>query len=162
MRVTEPVEVLYLTFMHRWQRTAPPDQHLGELDGKPARNTQTERLALVLRNIAVGPNAEQVYSTLARYTRRKDGNSYVSKDHSWMEQPHLLSHGWYFEACTSLVQKQAVLHNLGRLGLSGAFSQAAEDFVADLPIERYFPTEADEPTVLAKIRAWEEKQEDDA
>ena len=159
MRVIEPVEILYLTRMQRWQRTAPPDQHQGELDGIPTRNSQTERLIYVLRDIAVGPRANNTYSILARYSRRNDGNSYISQNTSWMIQPVELSNGWYFEGCTSLVQKQSILHHLGKLGLSSIFSQAVEDFVANKSIEGYLPTEADEPAIRARIQAWEEKNE---
>lgn len=152
MRVADPVEILYLSLMHRWDRTAPPDRHEGLLDGEPARNTQTARLVYVLQKIAAG-NVERVYSTLARYTRRNDGESYISKNPSWMEQPFPLGDGWFFEGCTSLVQKHSVVHNFSKLGLSGAFGQAVEDFVAHKPIEQYFPTEAEEERILAKIHA---------
>lgn len=158
MRVIHPVEILYLSLMHRWERTAPDDRHEGLLDGKPARNTQAARLVYVLQKIAAG-NAERVYSTLARYTRRNDGESYISKNPAWMEQPFPLSDGWFFEGCTSLIQKHAVVHNFSKLGLSGAFSQAVEDFVAHKPIDQYFPTEAEEEKVLAKITEWNQANE---
>ena len=158
MRVTDPVEILYLSLMHRWQRTSPLDRHEGLLDGKPTRNTQTARLVYILQKIAIG-NVERVYSTLARYSRRNDGESYVSRNPSWMEQPYPLGDGWFFEGCTNLVQKQSVVHNLSGIGLSGAFAQAVEDFVAYQPIEQYFPTEAEERQILAKIRAWEQVHE---
>ena len=143
-------------------RTAPPDRHEGEKGGKRIRNTQIERLAFVLGNIGVGREAEQTYSTFALDSRRNDGNSYVSKDPSWMKQPTPLTDGWYLEGCTSLVQKQAMLHNFRKLGLSSAFGQAAEDFVANKSIEDYFPTDADEPAIRARIDALEEEHEDDA
>lgn len=157
MRVIDSVEVLYLSLMQRWERTAPADRHEGERDGITARNTQAERLAFVIGNIAVGRHADSVYSTLARYTRRDDGNSYISKDPSWMVQPVSLTDGWYFEGCTSLIQKQSVLNHLGKLGLSGVFSQAAEDFVANKSIQKYFPKVEDEPEILERIRAWDEE-----
>ena len=152
------VEILYLSLMHRWERTAPPDQHKGLLDGEPARNTQAARLVYVLQKIAAG-NVERTYSTLARYTRRNDGESYISKNPSWMEQPLPLGDGWFFEACTSLVQKHAIVHNFSKLGLSGALGQAVEDFVAHKSIEQYFPTEAEEEQILAKIHAQEQSRE---
>mgnify|MGYP001810446238 CR=1 FL=1 len=161
MRVIEPVEVLYLSLKHRWERTAQPDRHEGELDGVPTRNTQVERLAFLLKKIALGRHSERIHSTLARHTGRNDGNSYVSKDPSWMEQPTILTDGWYFEGCTSLVQKQAILHNLGKLGFSGPFCQATEDFVANKSIKKYLPNEDDEKEVLARIQAWEEKQDNE-
>ncbi len=39
MHLTEPVELLYLSLMLRWERSAPPDLHEGRLDGEPERNT---------------------------------------------------------------------------------------------------------------------------
>ena len=126
-RVIEPVEIMYLSLMSRWMRTAPPDRHKGEKGGKRIRNTQIERLAFVLRNIGVGPRAEQTYSTIALHSRRSDGNSYVSKDPSWMHTPTPLTDGWYFEGCTSLAQKQAELHNLGKLGFKASSSTSSPD-----------------------------------
>jgi hypothetical protein len=162
-RVIDPVEILYLYFMDRWQRTAPPDRHGGYLDGDPARNSQTARLVFMLRKIAAG-NPERHYGTLAVYSRREraEGDSYISKDPTWMKEPADLGDGWYFEGCTSLPQKQQkVLHYLGKLGLSPEFCQAAEDFVANKPIDKYLPTEAEEPAVLEKIRKWGEQHKDD-
>jgi hypothetical protein len=124
-------------------------------DEKLARNTQTARLIYVLQKIAAG-NVERVYSTLARYTRRNDGESYISKNPSWMEQAFPLGNGWFFEGCTSLVQKHSFVYNLSKLGLSGVFGQAVEDFVAHKSIEHYFPTEAEEEQILAKIHAREQ------
>ena len=154
MRVNDPVEVLYLSLMSRWQKTAPLDRHAGFLDGEPAQNTQITRLIYVLQKIAAG-NVERVYSMLARYSRRSDGESYISKNSSWMERPSPLGDGWFFEGCTSLVQKQDIVGNLSKLGLSGAFVQAVDDFIANKPIEQYFPTEAEEQLMLAKIQAQE-------
>src|SRR4051812_38655668 len=93
MRVLEPVEILYLTLMQRWEKSAPPDKHLGNLSGEPTRNTQTERLKYVFEKIALGSEAttERVYSTLSRSARRSDGESYVSKNPSWMKEPAELS-----------------------------------------------------------------------
>lgn len=158
MRVTNPVEILYLSLMHRWQRTAPIDRHEGLLDGKPARNTQTARLVYVLQKIAAG-NVEHVYSALARHTRRNDGESYISKNSSWMENPFPLGDGWFFEGCTSLAQKHFVVQQLSTFGLSGAFGQAVEDFVAHKPIEQYFPSEEEEEQILTKIHARERANE---
>ena len=127
MRVVEPVEILYLSPMQRWAKSAPPDKHQGTLDGEVARNTQTERLTYVLEKVALGAptTTQRVYSTLARYTRRQDGESYVSKKSSWMQQPVALSGEWFFEGCTSLEQKLNVVAALSHVGLSGPFVQAA-------------------------------------
>jgi hypothetical protein len=161
MRVVEPVEVLYLTLMQRWERSAPDDRHQGELDGEVKKNTQTERLKYVLEKIAIGSsaNTERVYSTLARYSRRQDGESYISRRSAWMQQPESLSGGWYFEGCTSLLQKQDVVSALSHVGISGPFVQAVADFVAHKPIERYFPTDEDENEINRRILAWEARNE---
>lgn len=157
-RISDTVELLYLALMHRWETTAPPDRHEAFLDGEPARNTQITRLAYVLDKIAV-PREDDVYSTLARYTRRNDGNSYISKDKSWMEQPHPLRGGWFFEGCTSLVQKQEIIQRLTKLGLSPAFVACVDDFVAGKSIKAYFPTEAEEAEIIARIKAKEAADE---
>lgn len=161
MRVLEPVEILYLSLMQRWANTAPLDRHQGILDGEPVRNTQTERLKYVMEKIAAGSEAttQRVYSTLARYTRRQDGESYISRRSSWMEQPEELSGGWYFEGCTSLEQKLNVVSALPHLGLSRPFVQAVAEFVAHKPFEQFFPTGEDEPEIHRRIRAWEARNE---
>lgn len=161
MRVVEPVEVLYLSLMQRWAKSAPPDKHQGLLDGEPTRNTQTERLKYVLEKVAAGSDAttQRVYSILARYTRRQDGESYVSRNSTWMEQPEALSGGWYYEGCTSLEQKLNVVSALSRVGLSGPFVQAVAEFVANKPIEQFFPTAEDEVEINRRIRAWEARHE---
>jgi hypothetical protein len=161
MRVLEPVEILYLSLMQRWALNAPPDKHQGLLDGEPARNTQTERLKYVLEKIAAGSETttQKVYSTLARYSRRQDGESYVSRNRSWMEQPEQLSGGWYYEGCTNLEQKLNVVSSLSHLGLSGPFVQAVAEFVANKPFEQFLPTPADEDEINRRIRAWEARNE---
>lgn len=157
MRVVDPVELLYLSLMDRWMRSAPPDKHQGLLDDTVVRNTQVERLRYVLEKGALGAPAttERVYATLARYTRRQDGESYVSRNPTWMHQPEELSGGWYFEGCTSLEQKKEVVSALSHVGLSGPFVQAVADFVADKSIEQFFPLPTDEPAINQRIQAWE-------
>lgn len=161
MRVLEPVEILYLTLMQRWERSAPLDKHQGHLDGEPTRNTQTERLKYVLEKIALGnpKTTQHVYSTLAVHTRRQDGESYVSRKSSWMKEPEPLSGGWYFEGCTSLPQKENVIAALSHVGRTAPFVNAVADFVANKPIAKYFPTEADEEEINRRIRAWEVRNE---
>ena len=161
MRVVEPVEVLYLSLMQRWATTAPPDRYQGSLDGQPARNTQTERLKYVLEKIAAGSDAttQRVYSTLARYTRRQDAESYISRNGSWMQQPEQLSGGWYYEGCTSLEQKLNVVAALVHVGLSRPFVQAVAEFVAHKPFDRFFPQPEDEEEITRRIRAWESRND---
>lgn len=158
MHLKDPVEVLYLALMLRWERTAPPDRQQGLLDGEPERNTQISRMAYVLRKVAAGTQ-QRAYSTLARYTRRNDGESYISKDSSWMKEPYPLSDGWYFEGCTSLVQKQSILQHLTKLGLSGAFAACADDFVAGNSVEKYLPTDQEQEEVLQKFQAREQPED---
>lgn len=161
MRVVEPVEVLYLALMQRWESSAPPDKHQGYLDGEPTRNTQTQRLKYVLEKVALGApgTTERVYSTLATHSRREDGESYISKNCSWMKEPEPLSDGWFFEGCTSLPQKENVIAALAHVGLSPAFLNALVDFVAHKPIGKYFPTLEDEPEINRRIKEWEARNE---
>jgi len=159
MRVVEPVEILYLSLMQRWERSAPLDRHQGLLNGEVTRNTQTERLKYVLEKVALGnpSTTERVFATISRYTRRQDGEAYISKSSAWMQQPEQLSGGWYFEGCTSLEQKLNVVSALSHAGLSGPFVEAVAEFVSNRPINRFLPTEEDEAEINKRIQAWEAK-----
>jgi hypothetical protein len=83
---------------------------------------------------------DDVYRSLAQYTRRPDGNSYVSKNISWMDDPKPLWGDWYVEGCQNIRQKHAVLDNLVRLGHSPEFVECARTFVEGGSIEDYLPT----------------------
>jgi len=154
-RITNTVELLYLSLMLRWERSAPPDQHQGLLDGEPERNTQITRLAYVLGKVGAGA-AKRVFPTLERFTRRNDGRSYITRDSTWMKEPYPLLDGWYFEGCTSLKQKQDILQQLTRVGVSPEFVACADDFVAGQSVEKYLPTEAEQEEILARIKSEEE------
>jgi len=132
---------LYMALMLRWGKSAPPDKHEGLLDGKLARNTQITRMAYILRKIATIEKSEGrcIYQFISKQTVRRDGNSYISKETSWMEDPHPLSDGWFFEGCTSLEQKQGILRHLARWGLPRALVNCIEDFIAGKSIENYMP-----------------------
>ena len=117
MGIKNTVEYLYLALMLRWEKDAPPDRHKGLLDDVPTRNTQITRMAYILKKIAAG-QAERTYLLLSLHSRREDGKSYISKDSSWMKESYPLTHGWFFEGCTSLDQKQRILKNLSKLDLS--------------------------------------------
>ena len=156
MHLVDPVEILYLYFMLRWERSAPPDQHKGYLDGAEERNSQISRMAYIVKKIAVGAE-ERVFNLLAMHSSRADGRSYISKDSSWMKQPYPLWDGWFFEGCTSLKQKQDIIQSLTRLGLSPAFVACVDDFVEGRSVERFKPTEEDEEIVMQKVRDWKEK-----
>lgn len=150
----QPVELLYLSLMLRWEGTAPLDGHQGSLDGDPERNTQISRMAYVLSKIAAG-SEDRVFKSLERSTRRRDGRSYISKDAAWMEQPTDLLAGWCLEGCTSLVQKHAVLDHLLQLGLSRAFIACAKDFVEGKSLEKHLPSEQQQEEI---VRKYEEQQ----
>lgn len=158
MRLKDPVEILYLSLMLRWERSAPPDKKQGLLDGKPERNTQASRMVYILRKIGAG-SEDRTFSILSTHSRRSDGESYISKNHRWMEDPRELLDGWYFEGCTSLKQKQDILQGLTKIGLSAAFVACADDFVSGESVRRYCPTEEEQEEILASIRELE-RQED--
>lgn len=151
MRVQHPVEVFYLALMHRWYTTAPPDKHLGSLDGDPARNTQVARLAFVLQKVAAG-QVQHAFSTLEKHTEREDGISHISKAKTQMREPYPLWDGWYLEGNMSMDDKrERIIRNLRHVGVSAAFIRAVEDFVEGKSIEPYFPTAEEEKIILAKI-----------
>lgn len=134
----------------RWEQKAPPDRHWGELDGVPTSNSQETRLAYVLQKVAVG-QVNGFYNSLARYTRRIDGNSYVSRNSSWMGSAHPLWEGWYVEGRQSLLQKHYLLDNLTKLGLSLEFKACTKDFVAGSSVEMYLPTDEELKVVLENV-----------
>ena len=149
----QPVEGLYLALMLRWEKNAPPDGCWGELDGTPACNSQKARMADLLRKIGVG-DERRVFPVLKRYSTRRDGRSYISRDTSWMEDPTHILDDWYLEGCTSLKQKQDILQQLTKLGFSPAFVACADDFVAGLSVTGYIPSEEEQRRI---IRDYEEK-----
>lgn len=135
--------------MLRWERQAPLPGKYGILDGEKRQNSQYARLAYILSKIAAG-NDEHVYNTLKRYTGRQDGETYFSKDPSWMTTPVLLTAGWYMEGCASGNQKLATfIPPLRQLGLSPTFLEAVSAFVEGNSIHPYMPS-AEE---LDKIQA---------
>lgn len=152
MGIKDTVEYLYLALMARWENTAPTDRRQGLLDGKPERNTQITRFSYIIRKIAAGQES-RVYNALNTGAQRNDSNAYISRDFSWMEQPHELSDGWYFEGCTSLVQKQSIVQALSRVGCSAALIAAIDDFVAGKSVAPHLQlNEATEERLLRIIR----------
>jgi hypothetical protein len=151
--VTNTVELLYLSLMQRWEKSAPPNRHKGYLDGMPANNSQTARFAFVLKKIALG-SEERTYQLIARRTRRRDGHSYVSRDASWMISPYPLSNGWHLEGCTNLDnQKLAFTECLNELGLSATFIAAVDAFVAGNSIADYLPNAAEQEEIVVRLRS---------
>jgi hypothetical protein len=140
MGIKNPGEYLYLAFMLKWEKSAPKDRHSGLLDGEKEVNSQIARMVYILRKIAAG-QTERCYQLLSRHSSRNDSESYVSKDSSWMKMPHPLSEGWFFEGCTSLIQKQEILQSLTKLNLSQTLVNCIDDFVAGKSIEKHIPSE---------------------
>ena len=157
MRLKDPVELLYLSLMSRWEKSAPPEGKQGMLDNEPERNTQISRMVYLLRKVGAGSEAK-TFNILSMHSRRKDGESYISKDASWMEEPRELLNGWYFEGCTNLVQKQDILQGLRKVGLSAVFVACSDDFIAGKSIQEYFPTEEEQNEILAKLKEQGEEQ----
>lgn len=151
--VRNTVELLYLGLMLQWERTAPLDRHKGLLDGVPAVNSQTARLAYVLNKIAAGA-VERTFQRLAcaRSLRRKDGYSYISKEPGFMKEPYPLHKGWYLEGDVSLKQKQGFIQHLADLGLSPTFVASIDDFVAGKTILQYMPTDEEQAEIERELR----------
>ncbi len=163
IRLKKPVEILYLRLLERWQDTAPEDGKQGLLGGEPERNSQMLRMVYLLEKVASGDD-ENIFQTLSRYTCRDDGESYISRNFAWMKQPKEIYNGWYFEGCTSLQQKQFILQNLTKVGLSPEFVACADDFVAGKTINTYYPTREEMIEINEEVRIKEAQDElsDDA
>jgi hypothetical protein len=147
--LTDPVEVLYLGLMLRWEKTAPKDKHWGLLDDVPECNSQKARLAYVLRKIAAGNGS--FFPRMSLLTRRRDGRSYVSCDHSWMSDPCVLLDGWYLHGCMSLEQKQEMVSAVVKLGHSPLFGAALDDFIEGKSVRRYMPTPEQQEEIVRSL-----------
>lgn len=158
MHVLDPIECFYLTYMRRWQITAPPDRHRGLLGGQPAENSQVARLACVINIVASAPVAK-TFARLEHLTVKRDGSSYVSRDTSRMESPYPLWDEWFLEGCISLPQKLTVVRQLKQLGLSPAFIESAESFVANDDITRYFPTLDEQEEIVRRLERQQSRQD---
>lgn len=152
MRVKDPVEILYLSLMERWEDSAPTDGHGGILDGSPALNTQVARMARVL-NFICSDATEAGYRHLACKWRRANGSPLLAKDPTGMTNPHALAKGWWLEGCLSLDQKTALMQDLTGLGLSPVFVRSASEFVRGATIKGYFPTPEEEQEIIARIES---------
>jgi hypothetical protein len=148
-----PEEYFYLALLSKWERKAPPDKHWSRLDGKPAQNTQTARMARLL-TIVTGLD-DATMRKLERYTKRNDGNSYVSKNSSWMREAYPLGKGWYFEGNMSLLDKKKIIHSFPEMGISSReFASCAQDFVEGKSISKYWPSEEE---AVRQIEQWEKQ-----
>ena len=146
MGVKTSEEVLWLALMLRWENVGVPDRDPCTLDGKPAINSQIERMAYILRKLG----DEGQFQTLCVHTRRADGRSYISKDSSWMENPVDIGDGWFFEGCTSLPQKRVILGALSKVGCSTPFVECCEEFVAGGSVRRFLPNKEEAERMLAE------------
>jgi hypothetical protein len=115
-------------------------------------------MAYILKKIAADQE-DRTYQLLSRHSRRDDGKSYISKDSSWMGQPYPLSNGWYFEGCTSLIQKQGILQHLTELSLSPTLVACIDEFVAGKSIEYCIPSEDEADEILRQSIEKEKLQE---
>lgn len=149
MGVKTSVELLWLALMLRWQKAGVSDQDHCTLDGKPAINSQIERMAYILRKLGAGAD-EGRFRTLSVHTRRQDGCSYISKDSSWMKDPVDIGDGWFFEGCTSLPQKRVILGALSKVGYSTPFVECCEEFVAGESVRRFLPAKEEAERMLAE------------
>jgi hypothetical protein len=151
MTVKEPVELLYLSLMLRWEETAPPLGKQGLLDGLPEQNSQIARMLFLLRKIAAGSIDKTCRKLELNSRRTRDRESYISKHYSWMEQPKEICDGWHIEACTSLEQKLGILKGLRKLGLSSHFISCAETFVSGKSVRSYLPSLEEQYRIVANI-----------
>ncbi len=149
MGVKTSEELLWLALMLRWEKAGVPNHDHCTLDGKPAINSQKERMAYILRKLGAGAD-EGRFRTLSVHTRRQDGGSYISKDSSWMEEPVDIGDGWFFEGCTSLRQKRDHLGALSKVGYSTPFVECCEEFVAGGSVRRFLPNKEEAERMLAE------------
>ena len=135
----------------RWQTAAPAVLKEGLLDDVPTKNSQSSRMKYALQKLCIGME-DRCYSALSRYSRRTDGNSFISKDSTWMLAPYHLDGEWHLECKMSLEQKLNILSYLKRIGFSSALTSCVCDFVAGKEINKYFPTEEESVEILHKCK----------
>lgn len=150
MQFRNTTEYWYYSLMRRWENTAPRNLRHGYLDGSDAVNSQIERLMFILRKISVG-NTDRVMNCLSVCTRRNDGRSYISDDHSWMKEPELLDGKWYIEKTISLIQKHDIIQCLVKVGISPALVAVIDDFVEGKDVAMYQPTVSECLSMLEKM-----------
>ena len=149
--LSDPVEILYVALMLRWEKSAPPDNHLGSLDGIPTRNSQKARLAYLLRKIAAGN--PRFLPALSVRTRRQDGESYVSTNSSWMVEPCELLDGWFLEGCMRLEQKESVTSAVVRIGHSALFGACMNEFIAGSSVRDFMPSIEEQEELARRLDA---------
>jgi len=150
MSLRDPSEIFLALLLYRWEKNSPEQGKQGLLDGIAERNTQVARMVYLLQKISVGIESK-VLNKLSVASPRNDGESYISKSNDWMKEPREILNGWYFEGCTSLIQKQQILSALSKCGYSNMFIACAENFVGGESIKQYFPTEEEANKILSKV-----------
>lgn len=150
MVIKNSVEYFWLVLMLSWEKTVPQDRHQGYLDGEPAQNSPTARMAFILNKIAAGQE-ERVYQLLSRKTHKQsDDKSYISRDFSRMENPYPLLNGWFFEGCESVEQKQNILQFLTKLNLSQTLVNCIDEFVTGKSIKNRIPSDEETEEILRR------------
>jgi hypothetical protein len=149
--ISNEKELNFLALFIKWQNDSPEDRHKIQSFLLNINNTQTTRLAFILNLIAYmarNDDFDNIFQQLAKHTsRQKDNNAYLSKDSSWMKEPHHVKGDWYFEGCTSLKQKKECIQHLTKLNFSSSFrfstqfSDCAGDFIANENLDKYKPTD---------------------
>ena len=152
MRLRDPVEILFLGVMLRWEKTAPPDKKQGMLDGEPERNTQMSRMAFVLNKVGVGLEDKYFQKLAVGASWSKPGGRYLDKNKEHMENPISLHKGWWLDGCASLERKLEMMQDLTKLGLSPTFTKCACDFVAGKSVASYMPTESEQDEIIQALR----------
>jgi hypothetical protein len=156
MHVTDPVELVFLALLLRWEQSAPPDKKQGLLDGERERNTQMSRMAYVLSKVGVGVEDKYFQRLSVGAGWSKPGGKFLDKNKSHMENPIGLNKGWWLDGCASLERKLEILSDLRKLGFSQAFTNSACDFVAGKSVVGYLPTEEEQDEIIRNLRAQDE------
>ena len=53
-RLSDCKEIFFASLLYRWEQTAPENNHIGDLDGRRAKNSQSERYQYVFKILFVG------------------------------------------------------------------------------------------------------------
>lgn len=156
MRLRDPVEILFLGLMLRWEKTAPPNMKQGMLDTETERNTQMSRMAFVLNKVAVGVEDEYFQKLAVGASWSKPSGRFLDKNKEHMENPIALHKGWWLDGCASLERKLEMMQDLTKLGLSPTFTNCACDFVSGKSVASYMPTESEQDEIIHALRDTDE------
>ena len=152
MRLKDPVEILFLGLLLRWENTAPPDKTQGFLDDNPERNTQMSRMAYVLNKVGTGVEDKYFLKLSVGASWSKLSGTFLDKNNDHMENPYPLNASWWLDGCASLERKLEMMQDLTKLGISPTFTRCACDFIAGESVASYMPTEEEQDEIVRKIR----------